>query len=280
MAGAAMELRRRVANSISSALVDEATNLIQHFKVDPQEVRNYFIQPEGLAAVKAFLESPHAEQRTYAIVDVGAGTTEVSFFFNGRMMTELGQPFRPNYLADSTEAVGGSKIDVELADQWACSVEEAKRRKESDPYQTPTVSAVHEICLQYQRTCAEVVNSRRLSSPHDMRFKLFIIGGGGRLHCLREALMRSGLAKHFRLELWLKLKPPKRLKGCAEIEEDYDFFANACGLASSIGWNITRQVRSQQWPRSLPDFLCEDQIETSSIRSKVMTQPEMDLCRK
>jgi cell division ATPase FtsA len=29
-------------------------------------------------------------------VDVGAGTTEVSFFFNGRIMTEPGQPTRPS----------------------------------------------------------------------------------------------------------------------------------------------------------------------------------------
>jgi hypothetical protein len=236
MAGAAMELRTRVSNPVGRTLVAETTELIRDFSVAPQESRNYFVQPEGLAAVKAFLESPHAEQKTYAIVDVGAGTTEVSFFFNGRMMNESGQPFRPSYLADSTEAVGGSKIDLELAQAWKCSIDQARRQKESTQDGTPVVSAVREICSQFQRTCRAIVTSQRLTSPHDMRFKLFIIGGGGRLRCLQNALMQSALPKHFYREAWLELKPPKRLKNHASIEGNYDFFANACGLASSIGW--------------------------------------------
>jgi hypothetical protein len=236
MAGAAMELRTRVLNPTSSTLVAEATQLIQHFTVPPQEVRNYFVQPEGLAAVKAFLESPHAEPRTYAIVDVGAGTTEVSFFFNGRLMTEPGQPYRPSYLADSTEAVGGSKIDLELAHVWRCSVEEARQRKETAKDATPIVSAVREICRQYQITCGEIVRHRKLTSSHDMRFKLFIIGGGGRLDCLQGALIRTGLPEPFSREALLQLKPPRKLKHYSGIVENYDLFANACGLASSIGW--------------------------------------------
>jgi hypothetical protein len=236
MAGAAMDLRTRVLNPTGSTLVAEATQLIRNFRVAPKELRNYFVLPEGLAAVKAFLESPHAEQRTYAIVDVGAGTTEVSFFFNGRMMNEPGQPYRPSYLADSTEAVGGSKIDLELAQMWKCSVEEARRRKESAQDGTPIVSAVREICRQYQTTCGEIIMHRKLTSPHDMRFKLFIIGGGGRLRCLQGALMQTGLPEHFSREALLQLKPPRRLKNYLGIEENYDLFANACGLASSIGW--------------------------------------------
>jgi hypothetical protein len=236
MAGAAMELRTRIQNPASRTLLGEATRLIQHLTVPPQEVRNYFVQPEGLAAVKAFLESPHAEQRTYAIVDVGAGTTEVSFFFNGRMMTEPGQPYRPSYLADSTEAVGGSKIDVELAKVWRCSVEEAKQRKETKRDPVPVVSAIDEICRQYQNTCGEIIRRRMLVSPHDMRFKLFIIGGGGRLECLQGAVIRSGLPKPFSRETLLQLLPPRKLKRNPGILENYDLFANACGLASSIGW--------------------------------------------
>lgn len=40
--------------------------------------------------------------------------TEVSFFFNGHIMTEPGQPLRPSYLADSTRPIGAGKIDLEL----------------------------------------------------------------------------------------------------------------------------------------------------------------------
>jgi hypothetical protein len=236
MTGAAMELRTRVLNPADRTLVAEAARLIQHFTVPRQEVRKYFVQPEGLAAVKAFLESPHAEPRTYAIIDVGAGTTEVSFFFNGRVTTEPGHPYRPSYLADSTEAVGGSKIDVELAKVWRCSVEEARQRKEATENAAPIVSAIGEICRQYQSTCGEIIRHRKLVSPHDMRFKLFIIGGGGRLECLKGALTRTGLPKPFLREALLQLMPPRKLKHNPGIVENYDLFANACGLASSIGW--------------------------------------------
>lgn len=236
MTGAAMELRGKVANPADGSLVAEATRLIQHFTVPPQEVRNYFVQPEGLAAVKAFLESPHAEPKTYAIVDVGAGTTEASFFFNGRMSTEPGQPYRPSYLADSTEAVGGSKIDLELARVWQCSIEEAKRRKETTRNTSPVVSAIREICSQYNRTCGEIIRRRKLVSPYDMRFRLFIIGGGGRLDSLQNALIQTRLPKPFYCEAYLQLKPPKKLRIHSGIDDNYDLFANACGLASSIGW--------------------------------------------
>lgn len=236
MTGAAMELRRKVSNPTNRTLVAEATQLVQHLKVPPQEIRNYFVQPEGLAAVKAFLESPHAEPRTYAIVDVGAGTTEVSFFFNGRLMTEPGQPYRPSYLADSTEAVGGSKIDLELAQVWRCSLEEARQRKESTKNAAPVVSAIREICRQYQITCGEIIKRHKLTSPHDMRFKLFIIGGGGRLDSLQRELIKTGLPKPFAREALLQLKPPRKLKHNQGVLENYDLFANACGLASSIGW--------------------------------------------
>src|ERR1017187_9074311 len=74
MTGAAMNLRGQVANPSSIRQLKEAKELLDDFVVPSQQERNYFVQPEGLAAVKAFLESPHAESKTYAIVDVGAGT--------------------------------------------------------------------------------------------------------------------------------------------------------------------------------------------------------------
>jgi molecular chaperone DnaK (HSP70) len=79
MVGVAMQLRGQVSNPAEMALLNQASELIRTF-VLPAE-RSFFVQPEGLAAVKAFLESPRGpEEKTYAIVDVGAGTTEVSFF--------------------------------------------------------------------------------------------------------------------------------------------------------------------------------------------------------
>jgi len=138
-----------------------------------------FAQPEGLAAVKAFRETPRAESKTCAIVDVGAGTTEVSFFFksNGRIMTERGQPPGPSCLADSTQPVGGGRIDQELAQARNRGAEQARRRKEDRESKLPIVRSVGEIRVQYERTCYEIVKCHKLTAAGDKRFDLFVIGG-------------------------------------------------------------------------------------------------------
>ena len=237
MAGVAMELHREVRNPASTSLLADVTERINNFVVPEPAYRNYFVQPEGLAAVKAFLESPHAESKTYAIVDIGAGTTEVSFFFNGQNMTEPGQPFRPSYLADSTAAIGGGKIDVELAQAWNCAAEDARRRKEAGESKLPILPCIGEVCVQYERTCHEIVKFHKLAAANDKRFDLFVIGGGGRLRPLQDALRGRPLPGGFVREGWRQLQPPRFLKDRLAIQTDYDFLANACGLASSLSWD-------------------------------------------
>ena len=236
MAGVAMELHRDMPNPASTSLLAEVAESMNGFVAPAPGDRNYFVQPEGLAAVKAFLESPHAESKTYAIVDVGAGTTEVSFFFNGPIMTEKGRPLRPSYLADSTAAIGGGQIDVELAQAWNCAAEDARRRKEAGESKLPILPSIREVCVQYERTCYEIVKCHKLIAANDKRFDLFVIGGGGRLRPLQEALRRHSLPGGFVREGWCQLQPPKRLKDRLAIQADYDFLANACGLASSLSW--------------------------------------------
>jgi hypothetical protein len=163
MVGAAIVLREKVAAITDISLLIEAAVCLESIVVPAETERNYSVQPEGFAAVKAFLESPHAESKTYAIVDVGAGTTEVSFFFNGEIMTELGRPLRPSYLADSTNPVGGGRIDLKLAKAWNCSSDDARRRKEIGDVNFPYVPTIEMICAQYSRTCCEILKGR--SSP-------------------------------------------------------------------------------------------------------------------
>jgi hypothetical protein len=240
MVGVAMDLHRQVANPSGIALLTEVPGLLDSFVVASPQERNYFVQPEGLAAVKAFLESPHAESKTYAIVDVGAGTTEVSFFFNGGIMAEPGQPLRPSYLADSTKSIGGGMVDLELAQAWGCTTADARRRKETGRTTFPVLPSTREICAQYENTCREILKHRRLVSKNNKQFDLFIIGGGGRLRPLQEAICGRLLPGDFVREGWRPLQPPKRLKDGRAIQKDYDLLANACGLASSLVWDYYR----------------------------------------
>jgi hypothetical protein len=236
MTGAAIALQEQASSPANMSMLTEATRLVETLTIPDPGERNYFVQPEGLAAVKAFLESPHAESKTYAIVDVGAGTTEVSFFFNGKAMAEPGQPFRPCYLADSTDAVGGVKIDQELAQVWGCDIEEARKRKEGKPSSVPMVQSIEEICRQYCRTCGEIVKGNKLTALNDKRFDLLVTGGGGRLRPLQTALEDCELPGGFVRERSLKLKPPRSLQDGLSFQDYYDFLSIACGLASSLDW--------------------------------------------
>ncbi len=261
MVGVAWQLRSQISNPVDVTLIAEATRLLHNFRIEDRGERSYFVQPEGLAAVKAFFESPHAQSKTYAIVDVGAGTTEVSFFFNGRTMTEPGQPLRPSYLADSTEAVGGSKIDGELSQAWGISIEEARQRKEADRSQIPNVPSIGEICAQYERTCLEILKQRKLLSPHDKRFDLFVIGGGGRLFVLQQALQHRQLPGKFVLDSRQRLKSPKKLRDRAEFENDYDLLANACGLASSLDWEYYPPKEVEPMPSLLGSIKSKPDVD-------------------
>jgi hypothetical protein len=257
MAGVAMELRPHISNPANGALLAEASEGMKAISVPAKSERNYFVQPEGFAAVKAFLESPHSESKTYAIVDVGAGTTEVSFLFNGRAMAEEGHPFKPSYLADSTEAIGGGKIDLELAQVWGCDATEARRRKEEGTGNCPRTPTIENIFIQYRRTCAEVVRENKLTSRNDKLFDLFVIGGGGRLSTLRLGLKGSQLPGGFTLERLRPLQSPVSLKDRAHLESNFDLLAIACGLASSLDWEYfpPREVESmkQLATRTRPD---------------------------
>ena len=235
MAGVAMELRGRVSNPAKIELLNEVRELMGAFVQSAD--RSLFIQPEGMAAVKAFLESPRGpEEKTYAIVDVGAGTTEVSFFFNGGVRSRGGIP-QPSYLADSTKAVGGAKFDIELASAWRCDVETARRRKEQGRDQIPDVPSVGAIRRQYDLTCRRILKERKLTARENKRFDLFIIGGGGRLPVLRESLTACQLPGEFVREHTRQLTAPASLRNRADVEAHYDLLANACGLASSLEWD-------------------------------------------
>ncbi len=171
MAGVAMQLRGRVSNPAEVTLLREASALMRTFTLSAD--RNFLIQPEGMAAVKAFLESPRGpEEKTYAIVDVGAGTTEVSFFFNGGVRSRGGIP-QPSYLADSTEAVGGGKFDTELAEAWGCDVETARRLKEDGGKQIPEVPSVGAIRRQYDMTCRKILKERKAYRPREQAVRPF-----------------------------------------------------------------------------------------------------------
>jgi len=236
MTGLALHINKEGIDLSSTETLSHIAGRLDAFTVPIQSERNFLVLPEGLAAVKAFLESAYAETKTYAIVDVGAGTTEVSFLFNGRDMKERGHPLRPCYLADSTHPAGGLQIDSELAKVWNCTVEEARSLKHQGQFNLPPLTTVQKICSQYVRTCWGIVKGRKLTAASDKKFDLFVIGGGGRLRPLHKALSSQHMPGSFVLENARQLQAPKSLRNRPAVQNDYDFLVNACGLASSLQW--------------------------------------------
>ena len=64
MVGVAMNLHRGMPKPASTSLLAEVVKHLDSVVVPAQGERSYLGQPEGLVAVKASLESPHAESKT------------------------------------------------------------------------------------------------------------------------------------------------------------------------------------------------------------------------
>jgi hypothetical protein len=78
----------------------------EYTEIPPDEARNTFVQPESVSAVMSYALSRVADEGLYAIVDVGAGTTDVSIF----RLADLPDRRLAIYSARS-HTVGGNAID-------------------------------------------------------------------------------------------------------------------------------------------------------------------------
>jgi len=73
------------------------------------EIRTTFVQPETIAAVFSYVLSPIADDGLYGIADVGAGTTDVSFFRLSKFLNNT----LAIYSAE-THIVGANEVDSAL----------------------------------------------------------------------------------------------------------------------------------------------------------------------
>jgi uncharacterized C2H2 Zn-finger protein len=166
-------------------------------------------------------------------MDVGAGTTDVSMFIHGRNRGEDGAPFYSNYLGDGTTAVGGDDIDDELARVWHVDRATARSRKEAGETVPPRMRTLDRIHHHYRAVCGRVLETAMLVAPSDLRYELFLFGGGSRLHALQQAVRRP-LSHSLVLAKLQKMTPPRDLKRFPGLVENYDLLAVACGLSSTI----------------------------------------------
>ena len=120
------EVFTRVAfygEKLSAAVLDGAplVDLLTAYKrmkaeyprIPPEAERVVFVQPETAAGLMSFVTSPRAATGLYGIVDVGAGTTDVSFFRLADFNPD--EPRRMSFYDAKTDVVGAGDFDRSLA---------------------------------------------------------------------------------------------------------------------------------------------------------------------
>ena len=253
MAQAAWELRDLATNPMPLEGLGQFEQRLASCKIPPPEHRTVYVRPETHAGIMAFLQSPHADEETYVLVDVGAGTTDVSMFIHGRNRSEAGAPFNSNYLGDGTAAVGGDDVDRDLAARWGIDTATAKRRKENRETVPADLRSIQRIYEHYRGVCSRVPLDRMLIAPANLRFELFTFGGGSRLTVL-HGILKKNLPHGLTVKRFQKITPPKTLRTFPGSAENYDLLAVACGLSSSVlDWDrITprTEVKPIEMPKS------------------------------
>lgn len=105
----------KLANSVwdgrpIKTLIDAYESISKTYPSLPtEEERPTFVQPETAAGLMAFVTSPTASSGLYAIFDVGAGTTDVSFFRLADQ--ERDQPRIMAFYDAETAVVGADEVD-------------------------------------------------------------------------------------------------------------------------------------------------------------------------
>jgi len=111
----AEKLSAIASNGIRVAELLDAYNAVRSkfLALPSEEERNVFVQPETAAGLMSFVTSPRTPAGLYGIVDVGAGTTDVSFFRLADFKSD--EPRRMSFYEAKTDVIGAGDLDRCLA---------------------------------------------------------------------------------------------------------------------------------------------------------------------
>jgi hypothetical protein len=176
--------------------------------------RKSFILAEPLAVVISYVNSPLAGEGIHAIIDVGAGTTDVSFF---RRSVLAGESVTSFYYCDS-HIVGSDNIDFTIVSELRnlCPsteieklVQSARSSKESYSEGDLTVQVNGDQATLDRSRLKEILNpvAERVFSGYQetwreaygiepaqtrwSHFSVFLVGGGVRLGLIKNACLKK-----------------------------------------------------------------------------------------
>lgn len=207
-------------------LYAEQRSLLEDDGLPHESERNTCVIPETHAAVIGFVRSPRSENGLYAIVDVGAGTSDISFlrlFLDNNVLS---------YYSSEVTTIGGDALDREIlrcifsgaaAGDPAGELEFLARIRTAKHSEGPVdldqgIRVDRKTCLgaaskiartifaDYERTWVRAYQKEERRSAWE-RYTLYLCGGGSRL--------RPAFPNEFRK----CPKPQSHVVGCVEVRQ-------------------------------------------------------------
>jgi hypothetical protein len=181
-------------------------------EMPPIADRRTFVQPETHAAMIGYAASPLSDDGLYAIVDIGAGTTDVSFFRLSREVKKLA------YYSTDTVRLGADQVDWGILETIVARHGKSKVGEQSEALEEirvgkqlvedaislasgltfSTYDRDHaasqlgaSLFTEYKRVWGHAYEKEMLQSRWQNGYKLIVIGGGSRLTTAVEPLRHS-----------------------------------------------------------------------------------------
>jgi hypothetical protein len=195
-------LKRREARQ----LLDSASATLRSKGALAEEEIPDWIRTETMAALLWPLDSPAFSGGRYALVDIGAGTTNVSIF--RIVVSRIGDRWVKDKIdchSSISHAIGMDSVDRQLAklrgldaDRWS-----SLRGREQDMLSDPRLLQGCEGTLADIHSCYSEAWTRALPTLKEQteisqwsNHKILFIGGGGTVSKIRDRLRRSPIPEH------------------------------------------------------------------------------------
>lgn len=222
--------------------------------------------PEGGAGIAGFALAPEMDEGLYCLVDIGAWTTEISFFrFSDVGVAQTGVPVRAFY-ASRSHRVAANEIDDRTREHLTTVYlrtikddpglveairDQRERRKFGDESLEPFLSKPRDvpkptplrlaqdtvaegIFQSFMSTLKEAFQKEKSVGAWEGKLRLLFAGGGS-----KDAVLHQSI-EHVFINGIEDVPPPSDLLGLPAAD-DYRHFLVAYGLAQG----------SQRWPRDL-----------------------------
>jgi len=187
--------------------IEDALAALEGVRREPRpapEMSPTYVFPETHAAITGYLVLPQSENGLYGVVDIGAGTTDVSYFWLQKDTRDT----KAWYYAAGSRRVGMDDIDLALRDTLATQDGRIRAARElfgdeilvqNAALVAPVIKTMHRHRAEVLAEAASVDERHRAWRNADVaNYRLFFVGGGSSSKQIRDELSTPVLASRWR----------------------------------------------------------------------------------